>query len=327
MMDNYEADIIEAADGHIIYKSDGNFDRSCDFNTTTPWNAVYVQHNDGSIAWYGHLKNGSLTTKNVGDMVAVGEYLGVMGSSGISTGPHLHFEVHTDNTYSQLVDPYVGTCNAMNTETWWQNQKPYLNPAVNAVLTHSDPPVFNSCPTTETTNLSDDFDTNDEIYFGLYLKDQAIGTSVNLKVIRPDNSTLYDWDFALNNNFQASWWYWNFSNVFNMNGEWKWEATYNGQTTTHSFNITGALSIDDETIDTTTIYPNPFNDMVTIDSRVAINKISITNVLGKTILNLDSNSSNNGIQQVNLANLSSGMYFVTLVGNKNQKRTIKLIKE
>ena len=52
MMDNDEAEIIAAAAGQIIAKNDGEFDRSCDFSTTTPWNAVYIQHNDGSVAWY-----------------------------------------------------------------------------------------------------------------------------------------------------------------------------------------------------------------------------------------------------------------------------------
>ena len=36
-------------------------------------------HADGSIAWYGHMKSGSLTEKQ--DTVAQGEYLGIIGSS------------------------------------------------------------------------------------------------------------------------------------------------------------------------------------------------------------------------------------------------------
>lgn len=311
MMDNDEAEIIAAAAGQIIFKSDGNFDRSCDFSTTTPWNAVYIQHNDGSIAWYGHLKNGSLTNKNIGDMVSEGEYLGVMGSSGISTGPHLHFEVYMDNSYTQLVDPYAGACNSLNADSWWQSQKPYLNPAVNAVLTHTDPPVFNTCPTTETTNRSDDYDTDDTIYCALYLKDQAAGTSINLKVRRPDNSVLYDWNFPLNDDFPISWWYWSFSGVFDMNGTWQWEATYNGQTTIHSFNITGALSINEENFESLSIYPNPSNDIVNINSTTKISNATIVDVLGKTVLNFKDNSEL-GIRQLNLSDLANGMYFVTL---------------
>jgi murein DD-endopeptidase MepM/ murein hydrolase activator NlpD len=107
-MDSNDVEIVSAAAGTILYKSDGNFDRSCTFNNNN-WNAVYVQHSDGSVAWYGHMKAGTLTTKNVGASVAQGEYLGVVGSSGNSTGPHLHFEVYDSG--NNLIDPYAGTCN------------------------------------------------------------------------------------------------------------------------------------------------------------------------------------------------------------------------
>jgi hypothetical protein len=53
----------------IIGKTDGNFDKSCQFNSNDG-NAVYVQHADGSVAWYGHMKKGTVTTKNVGEAVA-----------------------------------------------------------------------------------------------------------------------------------------------------------------------------------------------------------------------------------------------------------------
>lgn len=35
-------------DGQIIAKGDGQFDRSCGFNNNV-WNAVYIQHSDGSV--------------------------------------------------------------------------------------------------------------------------------------------------------------------------------------------------------------------------------------------------------------------------------------
>src|SRR5690606_2616679 len=148
--------VIAAAPGIIIGKNDGNYDMSCNFNNNN-WNAVYVQHSDGSVSWYGHLKNGSLTTKNIGASVSAGEYLGVIGSSGNSTGPHLHFEVY--NNTNQLVDTYSGTCNTWtsSSDSWWQNQKSYQDPKINAVLTHSAPPVFPTCPSVETPNMKDVF--------------------------------------------------------------------------------------------------------------------------------------------------------------------------
>lgn len=53
-MDNDLVEIIDGAPGIIINKSDGNFDRNCGF-VPSNWNAVYVEHSDGTIAWYGRV--------------------------------------------------------------------------------------------------------------------------------------------------------------------------------------------------------------------------------------------------------------------------------
>ncbi|WP_204344418.1 peptidoglycan DD-metalloendopeptidase family protein [Psychroserpens algicola] len=322
MMDNDEAEIIAAAPGQIIAKHDGEFDRSCNFNNNI-WNAIYVQHFDGSVAWYGHMKNGSLNPKNVGDMVAEGEYLGIVGSSGNSTGPHLHFEVYTDNSYTQLVDPYAGSCNNMNVDSWWQSQRPYINPGVNAVLTHDADPIFPACPTTETTNEENQFDLNQSIHFAIYLKDQIAGTSVNLRLIRPDNTDLYNWNFDLTDNYPASWWRWIFT--LDIQGEWKWEATYGGDTVTHAFNVGDPLSVEDNDLSQTSVYPNPFTDHVQIISDKKIVKAKVVDVLGKSVLSIEQFSE--GIQSLNLENLSNGLYIIKLESDLKETKTIKLVKE
>src|SRR5204862_192241 len=44
--------VVAGAPGVIVNKSDGNFDRNCAMNNGN-WNAVYIRHADGSVAWYG----------------------------------------------------------------------------------------------------------------------------------------------------------------------------------------------------------------------------------------------------------------------------------
>lgn len=87
---------IAAADGGTVVYSgwDGGLGK-----------CVRIQHDDGTITEYGHL---SWWDVNVGDTVGQGQEIGLMGSTGNSTGPHLHFGVLKNGEY---VDPkgYIET--------------------------------------------------------------------------------------------------------------------------------------------------------------------------------------------------------------------------
>ena len=52
---------------------------------------VKIDHGDGRETWYGHQ---SKIAVSVGDTVSKGDVIGYVGSTGNSTGPHLHFEMH-----------------------------------------------------------------------------------------------------------------------------------------------------------------------------------------------------------------------------------------
>ena len=51
---------------------------------------LIVQHGGGVSTLYGHLESTAVVS---GDPVAAGAEIGRVGSTGLSTGPHLHFEV------------------------------------------------------------------------------------------------------------------------------------------------------------------------------------------------------------------------------------------
>ncbi|HEU4665982.1 MAG TPA: M23 family metallopeptidase [Dokdonella sp.] len=138
-MDTQAVDIVAAAPGTIIGKVDGNDDRSCPDHYSADWNAVYVQHADGTVAWYGHMKKFSQTGKPVGATVAAGEFLGKVGSAGFSTGPHLHFENHSGVPNYTILEPFHGACNAP--ASLWAQQRPYYDSAINKLATHAAPPT------------------------------------------------------------------------------------------------------------------------------------------------------------------------------------------
>ena len=75
-MDNDDVEVIAAADGIIIGKVDGNTDENCDLFGTKEWNAIFLQHEDGSTSWYGHFKKGSISKKEVGESVVAGRIFG-----------------------------------------------------------------------------------------------------------------------------------------------------------------------------------------------------------------------------------------------------------
>lgn len=61
-------------------------------------NKIAILHDDGTIGQYGHLQKDFLVS--VGQRVERGRLIAYSGSSGFSTGPHLHFEVWSAVNYS-----------------------------------------------------------------------------------------------------------------------------------------------------------------------------------------------------------------------------------
>lgn len=70
-------------------------------------NLVEVDHGDGLLTRYAHAKT---VMTDVGDVVQKGQVLAAMGSTGRSTGPHVHFEV-LQNGKSENPETYIRRAN------------------------------------------------------------------------------------------------------------------------------------------------------------------------------------------------------------------------
>lgn len=93
----YGAEVTSATAGTVVAVRNGMPDQTPNMppkNVLRPadcgGNHVVVQMDDGVHAFYGHLIVDSITVK-IGDTVAVGQLLGLLGNTGNSTAPHLHF--------------------------------------------------------------------------------------------------------------------------------------------------------------------------------------------------------------------------------------------
>ena len=72
-------------DGSVVYKGwKGGYG-----------NLLEIRHKNGFKTRYGHLSRYAAGMSN-GKRVKMGEIIGYVGSTGLSTGPHLHFEMHKD---------------------------------------------------------------------------------------------------------------------------------------------------------------------------------------------------------------------------------------
>ncbi len=123
-MDAGSAEIVAAATGVVISVRDGEYDRchiGDDFDVTCDGNSgranhVILEHIDGTQTNYWHMMKDSIVVE-VGQVVPCGSMLGMVGSSGNSSTPHLHFQVER---YDQRIDPYAGV--ESQPETWWSGQ-------------------------------------------------------------------------------------------------------------------------------------------------------------------------------------------------------------
>jgi len=82
-------DIAGTGLGSPVYAADNGTILKSEFNNAGYGNYIVINHNNGYYTSYAHMNS---RVAQIGDTVAKGQIIGYVGSTGRSTGPHLHFE-------------------------------------------------------------------------------------------------------------------------------------------------------------------------------------------------------------------------------------------
>ncbi len=229
--------VIAAADGIIVERHDGEPDQQCAFDDSADANLIVLEHDDGSITIYAHMKNGTVTARKVGDRVEAGDYLGVAGSSGLSTGPHLHLGTH--DSAGDLIEPHAGACNDLNPDSWWGEQEDYHVKTINAVRTHSAFPETPPCPQLEVPHFADEFDAADTIFMSAFVRDIVMGDVIDFEVRGPSDQVVFQASYEQEDFDHAGAFFVVFGAPFRNPpaGTYRLIVTYSGSTSEHTFYI------------------------------------------------------------------------------------------
>lgn len=116
--------VVAAEEGTVTYVQiwDGSYDTT---GMMSYGHMIRIEHPDGNTTLYAHL---SEINVQQGEKVVRGQRIGRVGSTGNSTGPHLHFEVMSETGKKENPEPVLeyGVSTLLDDYTWsWVNQ--YLN--------------------------------------------------------------------------------------------------------------------------------------------------------------------------------------------------------
>ncbi len=324
-MDNNLAEVIAAAAGKIITKVDGNPDRVCNGvgGGGNSNNYITIQHADGSTALYVHMKTGSLTSKTIGQTVNTGEFLGIVGSAGQSTGVHLHFEIRSDGTFANYIDPFYGPCNSTIDTSWWTSQKPYAEPKLMKLSLHSSWPYMAVCPNTmDTTYEQDVFSSSpgSEATFHACTKHVLKNDVWNFRILNPDQSVFDSWNYSSLSNRTVSTLGW-LKTLPTNPGVYTFEGTFNSITCTKHFTIRAPLGIENPINNSPTIYvyPNPTKSHINFSAQT---NVKLTSISGQTIAN------KKNVNMLDLSAQAAGIFILTLTDlNGTVVKRLKVVKE
>ncbi|MCZ6835917.1 MAG: M23 family metallopeptidase, partial [Planctomycetota bacterium] len=218
--------VFSALDGVVISSHDGE----PDMNTSCQGigNSVIIDHGMGRLVYYWHFKTNSVIVSS-GQTVKAGQQIGLVGSSGCSTGPHLHFEVHDNGIPTE---PYSGTCNRETSQ--WTDQTPirrdmYVRDfGVTHLNMNNEPWLPYALPRSAQLELNDTLG-----YYWVKVHNVPAFSTWQWQFVRPNGTIAYTSSVGTYNIsvlFRSAWWFftWNIADMHTIPGTWTVRYWMNG---------------------------------------------------------------------------------------------------
>lgn len=192
--------VYAAADGFVDAASDGYFDRETTFGNR-PANYVQIDHGNGFKTLYYHFATNTVVVKP-GQFVRAGELIAHMGSSGISTGTHLHYTPYyrgapietgyAPTVYNAAPLPYGGDVSKFFFETGISNN--LQNSDINEHISNADRFAVGSSGT---------------VSFWMQAYNLRAGDVLRWRYYRPNGTLLGTSTFSVPQDYRFSMWWWN----------------------------------------------------------------------------------------------------------------------
>ncbi len=242
--------VLAAAAGRVTYAQDGLYDRETEGDVTKKLgNYLAIQHGNGYYTYYAHLKKNSINVA-VGDSVNAGDFIALVGSSGNSTDPHLHFELYYDSAY--VVDPFSGSCG--NANTLWLNPEKYdttigifeygFISQNNLTIDH-----LRDRRGRLKNNSSIAPSSDSSLNFWAQLYGLRAGKALDITWYTPENTPWFSYSVTLDKDYWY-YYYWSFINHQNLQiGTWTVQLEYDGsELITKTFDVSETAHIDKQTL-------------------------------------------------------------------------------
>ncbi len=272
---------VAAASGRVYFTHDGDFDRSKQADTGGYGNFVSIDHGDSLFTLYAHLRKNSLLVQ-VGDSVTQGQRIALVGSSGKSLHPHVHFEVYKDGW---IVDPFGLQCDGFpsvesmfNVAPVYHNELQYISSSVAPDTLHLDD--LREDP--RQTHI-----TSGDSYITYWVHGLSIdsGDVTRADWYEPSGTLWHSDSFTFDVGYRY-WWYYTYiyGPVIQKNipfGSWHVKSYVNGNLfDSVSFTI-GELGVEDGRKVELLLSPNPARDYLLVPT--PLKDVKIFDILGKQV--------------------------------------------